>query len=101
MPPQFDAHCLRCLEVQHHSTTLCLDKTPKPNASYHRMVSLASLQQDTFLQVVPYLESGPSALLRLGLVCKFFGSKVDGNPSLVEMLANEMVRVSSPFGNFS
>ena len=56
------------------------------------MTGLTSLEQDIFLHIVPYIGGGPSALLQLGLVNKFFGERpTQDEPSLVEALAREMV----------
>ena len=56
------------------------------------MAELTSLEQDIFLHIVPFVGGGPSALLQLGLVSKFFGARpTPKEPSLVEALAREMV----------
>ena len=56
------------------------------------MTGLTSLEQDIFLHIVPYIGGGPSALLQLGLVNKFFGQRpTQDELSLVEALAREMV----------
>lgn len=58
------------------------------------MTGLTSLEQDIFLHIVPYIGGGPSALLQLGLVNKFFGERpTQDEPSLVEALAREMVGI--------
>ena len=56
------------------------------------MAGLTSLEQDSFLHIVPFIGGGPSALLQLGHVSKFFGARPTPNePSLVEALAREMM----------
>lgn len=60
------------------------------------MAELTSLDQDIFLHnIVPYIGGGPSALLELGCVSKFFGARATPDePSFVETIAREMVCIS-------
>ena len=76
-----------------HTDSLLLNFLVFPN---NMMAGLTSLEQDIFLHIVPYIGGGPSALLQLGLVNKFFGQRpTQDEPSLVEALAREMVGTHS------
>lgn len=64
-----------------------------PIVAIHIMSKLTSLERDIFLHIFPYVGGGPSALLQLGYVSKFFGARpTPGEPSLVEAVAIKMVR---------